>query len=139
MANTAKTVIINDTNSAPFLINRLHPDFKSGKNQFNYIKLELTDKKFINVYECSEIIADIFLSKRCLIIITFETSSDMTTLVASIMRRLLKVAATNVVPNSVMILGLKPLPMNIFTDIVKTVKKQISKLQVVLLYIFYVN
>jgi hypothetical protein len=72
--------------------------------------------------------SDLFLSERNLVIITFEIECSQEKIINSIIRRLLKIASKNILPISILILGLGTLDESFMKEIVKSVINSISSI-----------
>jgi len=110
LADTAKIVIINEDSFIPCIADRLVKTASRTKNRFfTYAKLNYSNK-FLNLYDCSENFSHLVLTERNLVVLTFQIEKADTAsyerVNKSLMSRLLKLASKNILPISVMILGL---------------------------------
>ena len=83
----------------------------------------------LNVYECDEFNSDIFMSERNIVIITFKTTNSEQAIHDLVMNRLLMIANKNILPISVMILGLGSTTEALIKNISLKVKNSIKKMQ----------
>ena len=70
--------------------------------------------------------AELFLSERNLVIITFENAGEHTA--ESVFKRLLRVANKNILPNSILILGLHLIEAHLVNKIVNEVTNLLNRL-----------
>ncbi len=109
LADTSKIVIINEDTLLPCIAKRLVPTTKTDNRLFTYAKLNYLDK-ILNIYDCSESFSHLVLTERNLIVLTFNIekidAENYERINKSLMRRLLMLASKNILPISVMILGL---------------------------------
>lgn len=116
------------------LIKRLDGKRNKPSNQYlNYAKIELNLRacsKYTNVFETCESFFDLVISERCLIIITFSMKDSPQAIVSSLMRRLLKVAAKDVLPNGILFVGFGEVDQDFLSQIETDVKNEILKIQV---------
>ena len=155
-------MIINEDTQHPFLIDSLldmpTADLNGSKKLFDYAKIENMNKN-INLYECSEVswiflflnfeiliqffiskcIYDLFVSERNLVLITFDLEIAKTNeevVKSSILRRILKVLTTNIIPSGISIIGFSKLEDPSFslenfkrtiTDEIKIIQNQVQK------------
>lgn len=93
MWNSAKVVIINQDDENTFLIDfLLNKQTVNNKfrSLFKYARLEESNK-YLNLFECSESLSNIFLTERNLTIITFKSNESEENVKNSVVRRLLKI------------------------------------------------
>lgn len=125
-------MIINEDSVSPLIINKLHGSTETAQSNsnFNYEKFEV-DNKCLNVFEVTESLSDLFLSERCIVILTFKIENSLVITVNSVVRRLVKIAMRNLLPSGVMVLGLGPLTPEALKNISDGVDKAISQIQVI--------
>ena len=129
LANTSKAVIINETGVCANILKRLvgNEDFVELP-YFNYARIEVASK-FINAFECSADLPMLFLSERCVVVLTFSSEENKSTVASSIMTRLLGVLSKVKLPNRVMMLGLGTMSEEVLKDISDAVLDEILKLE----------
>ncbi|RNA31796.1 hypothetical protein BpHYR1_049182 [Brachionus plicatilis] len=107
----AKCVIINSDNFSPNLIEKISnsqailPAENELNHFFKYGRLKNGKNKFLNLYECSESYAEFFISERNSIVLTFDACEEIEKNAKSILSRLLVVYAKNILPSSILVLG----------------------------------
>ncbi len=130
-------MIINEDTNAYHLINRLKSNSTENTQEPNrnvcYKKIDLISpevtNKFVNVFETPESLCDLFISERCLIIITFAMKDPIEIIIASLMRRLLKVAAQDVLPSGILFVGFGEPGQDLLAQIEMEVKNEILNIQ----------
>ncbi len=130
LANMGKVVVINENGHVPSIVSSLNK--KQSNSKFvDYAQINIGDKensRVVNVYECSSDFSEMFLSERNLVVVTFR-GEDESAIVSSVMERLLKVVNKNILPCSVMILGLGGYDMEAMERISEKVLKSIDELE----------
>ncbi len=124
-------MIINEDKTQPKVINLLKNTSSPTVKQthlFAFAKYE-TSNKCLNLFECTEGMCEHFLTERTLVVVTFEVVQPEKTIAQSIVRRLLKIANKNILPASILILGLSKLEENLFNKIVENVNEALDTLK----------
>ena len=124
-------MIINEDNTQPKVINLLNNKSSTTVKQthlFAFAKYEASNK-CLNLYECTDGMCEHFLTERTLVVVTFEVDQPEKTITQSIVRRLLKIASKNILPASILILGLSKLEENLFNKIVGNVNESLDTLK----------
>ena len=124
-------MIINEDNKQLKVINLLKNKSSNSVKQsrlFAFAKYEISNK-CLNLYECTEGICEHFLTERSLVVVTFEVDQPEKTITQTILRRLLKIANKNILPASILILGLGKLEESLFNTIVSTVNEALDTLK----------
>ncbi|CAF0816519.1 unnamed protein product [Brachionus calyciflorus] len=129
--NEAKVVIINDDlkkfSLLDFILNEKKNSIKSN-GILKYGKLKDTNKS-LNIFECSEVLADLFVSERAIIIYAFDSNKPEDILKTNILNFILRTITKNTLPKKIICLAIGKTNTNQSQKLNSDVLNELNKLK----------